>query len=101
VKAPYTVALTQLDDGSILAQIGCKTLSYRPSDPILADLTAYFNDPQATIKRFSEAFGWAIEQTGAPMPSTGLGYSRNLVEPQCTGPGLSDENAAYSKRDRP
>jgi hypothetical protein len=70
VKAPYDVNLTQLDDGSILVRVGCKLLSYRPRDPeLLADLTAYFNDPQATIKRFSGAFGWPLEQAAGPGPS--------------------------------
>ena len=71
MKAPYDVNLTQLDDGSILARVGCKLLSYRPRDPqLFADLKAYFDDPEEAIKRFSAGFGWPLEQT-APPPGPG------------------------------
>ena len=67
MKAPYDVNLTQLDDGSIIVRVGCKLLSYRPRDfpvgsfwDLFADLKAYFDDPEGTIKRFSAGFGWPL-----------------------------------------
>jgi len=66
-KAPYDVRLTQLDDGSVLVTVGCKVLSYRHDDPQLAaDVVEYFRDPGGMVRRFSAAFGWAIESPEQP-----------------------------------
>lgn len=79
MKAPYAVMLSQLDDGSIHVHVGCREFSYRSPHELVEDLVAYFSDPQATMKRFSEKFEWKgvhkeIE-TVVPYPFPGPGQS--------------------------
>jgi hypothetical protein len=59
VKAPWPVTITQLDDGSLLVSVGCKTMSYWDHAAFHADLRDYFEAPEATIKGISKRYGWS------------------------------------------
>lgn len=79
MRAPYSVTITQVDDRSLLVQVGCKTLAYpiRDLEHFLADLALYITDPEHAIKAMSERHGWATgEVQEAGLSPRELGLSR-------------------------
>lgn len=68
MRAPYTVTLTQVDDGTIITQVGCKTIVFTSPGTLVSALARYFTDPELTIKEFSETHGWALAEASYAPP---------------------------------
>lgn len=53
MKPPHNISIDFLDVGASV-QVGCKRLAYTDLQQMLIDLSAYVNDPEATIKVMQE-----------------------------------------------
>lgn len=60
MKPPHNISIDFHDVGASV-QVGCKRLAYTDLQQMLVDLSAYVNNPAATIKVMQERFGWPQE----------------------------------------
>lgn len=72
MRAPYPVTLTQVDDNSIIVQVGCKTVVYNSHATLFNDIERYFIRPDETIAEFSMKFGWDLNAPPAPPIAYGV-----------------------------
>ncbi len=53
MKAPHNISIEFLDVGAFV-RVGCKQIAYTDLQQMLIDLSAYVNNPEATIKVMQE-----------------------------------------------
>lgn len=83
MRAPYPVTLTQVDDGSVVVQVGCKILVFENAEAAGSSLIGYFNNPEDTIKAFSARYGWNLNEPVAPaVGGAAFGYAANVASPR-------------------
>lgn len=66
MRAYYQVTLTQVDDGTVIAKVGCKTLTFTSGPAALEAVRRYFENPDEIIKEFSARYGWSLNEPAPP-----------------------------------
>lgn len=83
MNAPYAVTLTQVDDGSFIVQVGCKTIVFQTVDALLPALRGYFEHPEHTIETYSKKHGWPT--VPGPRVASGFGGAATATEATAYG----------------
>lgn len=84
MKALWEIAISQVDNGGYIVRAGCKTLVYVDLEQLLADLLAYFRDPEKVAAAMSEKH-WPSEKLRPSEPT--VGYRETTV---AEGPAAID-----------
>lgn len=60
-KVPWGITLTQVDNGGLIVQVGCKHLVFE--DPLMAirELGRLYEQPNSVIEEYSRKYGWPTE----------------------------------------
>ena len=74
MKHPYNISIDFHDVGASL-QVGCKRLAYTDLQQMLIDLSAYVNNPEATIEVMQEQYPSLKEQRGIEWPQKPSGVA--------------------------
>jgi hypothetical protein len=73
MKVLYEVRLTQVDNGGLIVNVGCKTLVFTSVAIAMQELSLFFENPDATIDEYAKRYGWAREAPAPASPPT-IGY---------------------------